>query len=82
MITRKSWEEFRNNGLLFMTNQFLHVFGYALAYNFNEEGDVEEVYPVRTRFRGFGNKEIEEGYKKISKYMKDNANELEKEARE
>jgi hypothetical protein len=82
MITRKSWNEFRESGLLFITNQFLHIFGYALVYNFDANGDLTEVYPARVKFRGFGDKQIEEGYQKISKYMMDNAVELEKESRE
>lgn len=82
MIAKKSWEEFKNNGILFVTNQFLHIFGYALVYSFDDEGRLEEVYPARVKFRGFGEKTIEEGYQKISKYMVDNATELEKESRE
>ena len=82
MITKKSWEEFRENGLLFITNQFLHIFGYALVYKFDEDNNISQVYPARVKFRGFGEKQIEEGYKKISKYMKDNSGQLEKEANE
>ena len=82
MITRKTWKEFKDNGLLFITNQLLHIFGYAIVFNLDDKGNIKEVYPARVKFRGFGDEQIEEGYKKISKYMKDNANELEKEARE
>ena len=82
MITKKTWKEFREVGLLFITNQFLHIFGYALVYDFDDNGELREVYPARVKFRGFGEKQIEEGYKRISKYMKDNADELEKESRE
>jgi hypothetical protein len=82
MITRKSWKEFRESGLLFITNQFLHIFGYALVYDFDDNGELTEVYPTRVKFRGFGDKQIEEGYQKISKYMVENAVELEKESKE
>jgi hypothetical protein len=82
MITRKSWNEFRESGLLFITNQFLHIFGYALVYSFDDNGEIEEVYPARVKFRGFGDKQIKEGYQKISKYMMDNVVEIEKESRE
>ena len=51
-------------------------------YDFDDNGELKEVYPARVKFRGFGEKQIEEGYKMISKYMKDNADELEKESRE
>ena len=82
MITKKTWKEFREVGLLFITNQFLHIFGYALVYDFDDNGELRGVYPARVKFRGFGEEQIEEGYKRISKYMKDNADELEKESRE
>ena len=82
MITKKTSIEFREAGLLFITNQLLHIFGYALVYDFDDNGELKEVYPARVKFRGFGEKQIEEGYKRISKYMKDNADELEKESRE
>ena len=82
MITKKTWKEFREVGLLFITNQFLHIFGYALVYDFDDNGELREVYPARVKFRGFGEEQIEVGYKRISKYMKDNADELEKESRE
>ena len=50
MITKKSWKEFRESGLLFITNQFLHIFGYALVYSFDDNGEIEEVYPARVCF--------------------------------
>jgi len=82
MITKKSWKEFRESGLLFITNQFLHIFGYALVCEFDDNGELTEVFPARVKYRGFGEKQIEEGYQKISKYMVENAVELEKESRE
>ena len=81
MVKRKTWEEFRDNGLLFVVNQFLHIFGYALVYDFDDNNNIKEVYPARVKFRGFGDKQIEEGYQKISKYMLDNAKDLEEESR-
>lgn len=82
MIEKKSWEEFRDNGLLFVVNQFLHVFGYALVCELDDNKKIKEVYPARVNFRGFGQEQIIKGYKQISKYIKDNAKELEKESLE
>ena len=78
-INEKSWEEFRNSGLLFVTNQFLHIFGYALVFEYDDNDKINRVYPARVKFRGFSEKQIDNGYRKISKYMKDNATELEEE---
>jgi len=88
MISKKTWQEFRNTGLLFFINQILHVFGWAIVVAFKnydsekDEGEINDVYPARVTFRGFGEKSIDKGYKAISKFMKDNADELLKEANE
>ncbi len=79
MIKKKEWSEFRNTGLLLFINQILHVFGWAIVFEI--DGDkLKSVYPVRTKFRGFDNQLVAESYAKISKYIKENAEELEKEA--
>lgn len=81
MINKKSWEEFRNTGLLWWINQILHTFGWAIVFDY-EDDLLKEVYPARVKFRGFGSKQIEEGYIRVSEYMKENCEELLKEAKE
>ena len=49
-------------------------------FEYNDDNEIIKVYPARTKFRGFGEKQIAEGYKNISKYMKDNSEELLKES--
>lgn len=80
MIKKKSWKEFRENGLLLLTNQFLHIFGYSLVYEMDKEGNILNCYPARVKFRGFSNKDTSKAYQLVSKYMKENAEELEKES--
>ena len=85
LVFRKSWSEFRNSGLLFIINQTLHIFGWAIVVEIKESADKAEgdivAYPARVKFRGFDNYSTEEGYKKISKYMRENADQLEKESK-
>ena len=76
MINKKSWEEFRECGFLWWVNTILHTFGWALVYEFDDDGVVSDVYPARVKFRGFGEQQITDGYIKISEYMKANAEEL------
>jgi hypothetical protein len=78
MIKRKNWEEFRKTGLLLIINQTLHIFGWALVCEIENEVIVS-VYPARVKFRGFGEKSTEDAYKKISQYMADNSKELNEE---
>lgn len=81
MVEKKSWKEFRDSGLLWWINQTLHLFGWALVYNF-EDGEITEVYPARVKFRGFDEKSNTNGYIKVSEYLKENIDDLTKEAKE
>jgi hypothetical protein len=81
LVEEKSWEEFRESGLLWWINMILHTFGWAIVIEVYE-GEVTKAYPARVRFRGFDEKNNSEGYQKVSKYLNDNANELCKESYE
>jgi homospermidine synthase len=78
MITRKSWMEFRNTGLLFLINQILHAFGWAIVIEVHD--DETEIYPARVDFRGFSEEVTDKNYKKISKYLLDNSQQLYRES--
>ena len=81
MVNRKTWDEFRQAGLLWFINSILHVFGWAIVIELEEGSDkVTNVYPARVRFRGFSEKSIQEGFIKVHKYMMDNSGELYKES--
>jgi hypothetical protein len=79
MVTKKEWPEFRSTGLVLIVNQILHIFGWALVFEI-ENDKIKNVYPARVKFRGFDNKSTDEAYQKLSKYMLDNAKELNDEA--
>lgn len=70
----KSWDEFRNTGLVQITNQFLHIFGWALTYA--KDGDELRVFPARVRYRGFDVGSQTRAYEKLQKYMIENAETL------
>lgn len=82
MVEPKTWAEFRKTGLLLIINQLLHVFGWAIVVELDEQKQVVDCYPARVKFRGFEGKAVEESYRNVSEYMKDNADELLKEASE
>jgi len=65
-------QEFRDTGLLWYINTQLHLFGFALAHEV--ENDI--LVPMKTKFRGFAEENNTEGYRKVTKYMKDNAKKL------
>jgi len=82
MVEEKTWEEFRSTGLLLYINQILHIFGWAVVAEYDEDKNFKRMYPARVKFRGFDSKSVANSYIKISKYLKENINVLEKEARE
>lgn len=83
MVTRKAWEEFRASGLLWFINQTLHLFGWAIVVEVNNEtNEIINAYPARVKFRGFDEKSNTEGYIKLSEYLKSNIEQLEHEAKE
>ena len=53
MITEKTWEEFKSCGLLLFINQILHIFGWAICFEYDETQEkIIKVYPARVKFRG------------------------------
>ena len=89
MVEKKGWKEFRESGLLWWINMILHTFGWAIVFNVATEDDenylkddIIDVYPARVKFRGFDECSNTEGYQKISKYMKENAERIERETLE
>lgn len=82
MVTEKSWEEFRDSGLLWWINMLLHTFGWALVYEFDRDKKIIRVYPGRVKFRGFSEDINSEGYQKVSEYLVDNVEDLYSESKE
>lgn len=79
MVDKKTWEEFRNSGLLWWINMILHTFGWSICVNM--EGDkIVDAYPARVKYRGFSGDINDKGYNNVTKYLNDNINELLKES--
>ena len=76
MVFEKSWEEFSDSGLLWWINMILHTFGWAICVESNTKGEINRVYPSRVKYRGFPSSNNDKGYYKISKYLKNNINEI------
>ena len=83
MVTKKTWKEFREAGLLWWINMILHTFGWAIVIEVDKEtGDISDCYPARVKFRGFENEHNTEGYIKVSEYLQGEVEDLLKEAKE
>ena len=88
MTEKRSWREFRKTGLLWFINSILHLFGWAIVFEFcewtdknNIDTEPETVYPTRTKNRGFSEANNSEGYEKVTEYLNENIVGLLKEAR-
>jgi len=79
MVTKKTWEEFRSSKLLWFVNRSLHIFGWAICVELDENGNINDAYPARVKFRGFDEKSEAEGFLGLSKYLEENITEIRKE---
>lgn len=77
-IRRCTWNEFRDTGLMWLTNMILNVFGWAIVV----DGKSGEVFPARVSYRGFTEKTNDVGYTMIASYLKDMSEELYREIKE
>lgn len=75
MVDKKSWDEFRETGLLWLINTILHLFGWAIVVSV-DDNKVVDVYPARVCFRGFNEETNSKGYDKVTHYLNDNISDL------
>ena len=73
MVLEKSWEEFRKSGLLWWINMILHTFGWSIVVLYDDDNKFERAYPARVKFRGFDEQSNDEGYRKVTEHMAENA---------
>lgn len=81
-MKKKTWNEFKETGLLWFINTTLHAFGWAIVIELDDNGKIADAYPARVTFRGFSEDSNTKGYNKITEYMSNNAEELLKEIQE
>jgi len=73
MNSKRTWKEFQASGLLWWVNMLLHTFGWAITLIVDDEtGEITDSYPARVTYRGFSEKDNDEGYKKATNYMLNN----------
>lgn len=76
-ITRKTWKEFRESGLLWFINSILHLFGWCITVEIKDD-EIVNAYPARCKFRGFSESSNDKGYAAVTKYLKDNIDSITK----
>ena len=72
-IKKKTWEEFRDAGLLWWVNRILHLFGWAICVyaDKDEQGNLKilDVFPARVKYRGFSEETETRNFKKLTEYL-------------
>jgi len=77
MSKKQSWQLFKDSGLLWWTNSILHMFGWALTIEYDDNYEnILDCYPARVKFRGFDEKSSSDCFIKVTKYLKDNIDDL------
>ena len=61
---------------MWWTNRFLHLFGWAIVCQVNDENEVIACFPARVGFRGFSPEVEEKGFVGLTQYLADNHKEL------
>lgn len=77
MLDQKTWKEFQSTGLLWLVNTFLHTFGWTLMAQVDDDGNIIGGVPCRTDFRGFTTDINDEGYLRVTDWLKENIDMLE-----
>ena len=81
MTKKQSWQKFKDCGLLWWVNSMLHLLGWALTIEYANDGEtIIECYPARVKYRGFHAKDSTNCFINVTKYLKDNINDLYEEA--
>lgn len=65
----KSWNEFRETGLLCFVNTFLHIFGWCIVIE--KDGETINVYPARVNYTGFSEDVYKKNYEKVRNLLKE-----------
>lgn len=79
MVTPMTWDDFRGFGLLWCVNRIIHIFGWAICVDVDDDGKATGAYPARVKFRGFSEDSEEAGFSKLSEHIKENIDEIVKE---
>jgi hypothetical protein len=67
----QEWKEFLESGLLWFVNRQLHIFGWAIVIDEDEEtGEIKSAVPKRTDFRGFSFDIERKRFEDLTKHMK------------
>lgn len=78
-IEARTWNEFRESGMVYAANKVLHMFGWCLVFATDEQSGLQYCYPARTLYRSFALESECAGTQRLNQWMRDAAESLAKE---
>ena len=75
-MIKKTWKEFQECKLLWWVNRSLHIFGWAIVVEEQEDGTISNCYPARVAYRGFSKDAEDAGFAALAQYLAVNAGTL------
>lgn len=66
------WQKFCDSGLMWWINRQLHLFGWAIYRDLDEQGNIISIYPDQCDYKGFTEELEEKGFSKLTNYLVNN----------
>jgi hypothetical protein len=73
-IKEATWREFQDSGLLWFVNRMIHLFGWSIVFEYEDETSEvpTRVYPAKNSCRGFDYETEDKGFANLTEHMKNN----------
>ncbi len=65
----ESWETFRQTGMLWMVNRTLHIFGWSIVVEYDDNDKPLRAYPAQTEWKGFPRNVDDANYDRIDNWL-------------
>lgn len=75
-IEKKTWKEFKDSKLLWWVNRSLHLFGWSIVLEVDNDRNITAAYPAKVTFRGFSQETESKNFIELSNYLKENIDEI------
>jgi hypothetical protein len=75
-FSKEQWINFQKAGLLWWVNRGIMLFGWVIAFRYDDKDNLISVYPERTMWRGFDSKAEGEGFTRLTGHIAQTAKEL------
>lgn len=72
LVEKRTWEEFKDTKLLWWVNRSLHLFGWAIILEVDNNKEIINAFPAKVSFRGFSEDIEASNFVTLTNYLKEN----------